>query len=1111
MATISTTVNLTGVTGIVYAAAGYTSVYNNVPQSNTINLYVPYGANVQLTNPNYTTDTTTGFHVLQTITAQGASTDYTVWSYYGQVTLTSKTNGQKIVFQLTRPQGGANNSGVNVVFSDGEIAYTSNTSATGVWTMWITQGGSGTTGTTGWGTNSVASPFTAATALDQAVLGAGGSATLNTSINSSSVTTWSATPTTFTLTTNVDAPGTGAFTASSPSGNSTVYGQIGGTTATFTPGDTITATGTGNTFNLTDSVGGSTLPTGSSVSGVQTLNLNSAAATGVVSFAGYTGLTTLNVVDVTGSAGITAAATTNTTVTSTAQAVGNVIVNGGLNVTVTDAGATTGTVTIGGTTAAAGTVTVNQTYSAAASITGGIIAVTGGTTVTVNEVAATNTSNAIAVVEGAVNVDGTALTTTVSVTQTGGVTAQAASANVANTSSTGYAATSGVTTGAVAIRDATDIAGTSATTSGTIRTVTLSNYGASTISSNVLTSLNLSSSTASGALASGTLGVTYGLTTGNPTSLALGLGGGSLGALTLNGNLVTTINAALTANTTLDQIVDTGLRTLALSGTGVLALTTSNTALTSVTASGAAGLNADVSGAAGLTSINFSGTSASNTLTLNSTVQAYTGGSGNDVITISANATKAITGGSGTDRIVLNASGATFTATTGTNVTGFESFGLGSAATGTYNLSTLGQSGVSSIFVGLLNGASVITNIATGTVLNITDAPTQALTYRLASTSGPTSAVTVNLVGSTVAATSGGGTRGYITTALTLEDANLVGIGSVTINSDASVYQGLQTITTLTDTALSTLAITGTGSLSIGAEATSQTAITISDNGTGTSATADGIVGLTSTGNVLGYINYSGTHAFTIGTLTDLVPNLSVTNANTGTTGVLTIGTHTDANLVSLTLNGAVALTGTYTTTSAATVSGATDNSAVSLTMTGATGAKTVTLGNGNDTVVIGNVGTTASTDTVTLGTGQDSVTFAGANNNVVINNVTVAAHTGADQFSYGLTGANFATVAGGTITGAQTNDILKFSAETIATNVLDAVTAGSTAALTITAVESAAAAAAGDVAYSYFGGNTYVAENNAGVAAAAANTTLVILTGQHTFVTGTAQVTLLS
>jgi hypothetical protein len=205
------------------------------------------------------------------------------------------------------------------------------------------------------------------------------------------------------------------------------------------------------------------------------------------------------------------------------------------------------------------------------------------------------------------------------------------------------------------------------------------------------------------------------------------------------------------------------------------------------------------------------------------------------------------------------------------------------------------------------------------------------------------------------------------------------------------VFQGLHTITALNNTATSALTnlnITGTGSLSIVAARTSATSLTISDNATGTSATADGIVTL-NTSDTLGTINYSGTHAFTIGTLNNNVANMTVTNANTGTSGVLTIGSHTDANLASLTLNGSVALTGVYALNGAATVSGATNNSAVSLTMNGG-GVKTITLGNGANTIVTG-----AADDVITVGTGANSITGAAGADTITVG----AGHTTVDRY----------------------------------------------------------------------------------------------------------------
>jgi hypothetical protein len=65
---------------------------------------------------------------------------------------------------------------------------------------------------------------------------------------------------------------------------------------------------------------------------------------------------------------------------------------------------------------------------------------------------------------------------------------------------------------------------------------------------------------------------------------------------------------------------------------------------------------------------------------------------------------------------------------------------------------------------------------------------------------------------------------------------------------------------------------------------------------------------------------------------------------------------------------------------------------------------------------------------------------------------------------------------------------------------VLAAVTAGASASATVAAVNAAAAAAQYDVAYSQYGGNTYIAEAHA-AANTAASITNIELVGLHTIV----------
>ena len=787
--------------------------------------------------------------------------------------------------------------------------------------------------------------------------------------------------------------------------------DIAGAT-TWTAGDTVTGTGNNNTINI---VSGSAIaaPAGSTVTGVQTANITSGATIGsttAISTTGWTGLNTLNLTGV-GTVAATAATSTAVNVTDSSFAATTMTINGGGNVSITATGNTTGgTLNEGQTTANTGTTTISLTSSTTAA-TGAVINAKGGTTVTITDTM-TNTATGAAVqaVVGAIGVTGTSATTSVSVTQSGGVTGAVAVTNNANTR-TAVSATSGVTNAAVTIADAN--AG-SATAAATIRSVTLQNYGASTISSNALTTLTLSNT---GTTASGTLGLTYGLTTGNPTTLALNLNGGSLGVITDNGNKLATFNTVLSANTTLAGITDTAARTLALSGTGVLTLSATNTALTSITEAGAVGLNADLSGVTGITSFNFATASGANTVTLNAATQAYAGGLGSDVVTIGVDALRAISGGGGTDTLVLSATAATYTTNTYTNVTGFNNLRVTHAAGGSYDMSKFtGYTGIQDT-----GATNTFTKVTAGTTLAL-QAATTAIVYQVSDTAGATDSVAVTLSGTTVTAANGGGTAGFTTTALTLQDANSVGIGTVSINSDASVFQGLHTIITLTDNNLSSLAITGTGSLSITNQTNVSTGLTISDNGTGASATADGIGTLTSTGSVLGNISYSGTHAFTIGALADSVANLTITNANTGSSGVLTVSHNADTALVGLNLNGSVAYTLAASATAAVTVSGASDNQNVSLNFTGSTGVDTITLGNGANTIITG-----ASNDVITLGTGANTVTAGAGNDTITLGSHsastvdTIRMLTAVDNGTDTIVGLNAATDVFNTSAAART------------------------------------------------------------------------------------------
>lgn len=130
--------------------------------------------------------TAAGFQQLYAVVVEGASSDYTVSSYYGIATLTNIVTGQVIKLSLPKPPPGLNNYGIDVSFTDGSISLTSHQSNAGVWTVWATQGVPLGGNTQGW-YNSGAVPLPAtgfAPDLSLASWVAGNPSVLNTQDNS---------------------------------------------------------------------------------------------------------------------------------------------------------------------------------------------------------------------------------------------------------------------------------------------------------------------------------------------------------------------------------------------------------------------------------------------------------------------------------------------------------------------------------------------------------------------------------------------------------------------------------------------------------------------------------------------------------------------------------------------------------------------------------------------------------------------------------------------------------------------------------------------------------------------------------------------------------------
>jgi hypothetical protein len=862
----------------------------------------------------------------------------------------------------------------------------------------------------------------------------------------------------------------------------------------------LNVTTTDSTINPTGNSENVTAPSTTAVTVTDTLTTTTAAATTTISGGSTVNLTEtatassdtigdINIGETTGNssgANPTGAVSVTATETLTGTGVaGNISVSGGttqtINSTVNASINPTFQATITAS-SAAGAVVINDNTVATAdkSISNSdIVEVKGGTTITVNENLTANatlaasiaaaTASPVTVTGGNVYISGSATTTAVTVTQTaavapspGAVAVPAGAGSPAVPAQPGFNAvaagaitsatavvpgTLGVTDGNVYITDPT----------GVITTVTLNNYGNSLYSSTVggsLATVNLSGT-------AGTLEIKEAAATA--TALTLNLNGvtpdqSAEDAIEIDdeGNKITTLNVVAGATaSTLTGLTDTSsaLTSLNVSGNSVVTITTLDTPnITTLNVTGAAGFTGNIS-ETGITAFDPTSTGVITT-TLNATTQTFTGGAGQDIVTINEDATKAITGGTATNNEIILEGGVTYTAAnTGTNVTGFSILGVGSvgssstvtvgSTTNTVDMSVL--SGTYDALVVYGSGMSeTFTNVAAGTSLALIGGD-DTIVYTVAGASGPTDTVGITL--GTASSTS-------TTTSLTLADSNDVGIGTVNVVSNASSSSLSNTISALTDDGLAKLTVSGAAGLTINALtelSTQATAMTINNNSAGTVAigtlTDENLGSLTFTGTglssvtnlidstsqfvsisnngtggtvnvktltdaALTHLSFAGTGAVDVQTILDVVaPTLTI--ANTGT-GAATVGDGSptgfaDPDLTSLTLTGNVAIGqnklstgdggGTPIQASATgentgvTISGSTDNAHINIYLTGAAAGSTdsITLGNGNDYITDGS---TAGTVNVTVGTGSNLIVLGATSDTTGSYAVTLGAHT---------------------------------------------------------------------------------------------------------------------
>ena len=586
------------------------------------------------------------------------------------------------------------------------------------------------------------------------------------------------------------------------SGNDTFEGSKADGTNFFTSLDKLDGGAGTDSLNITVTANFSTAgAVGATVKNIENVNITS-TGTVTADTSAWTGAETLTTAS-TGNSTITAATTTDVVATvASPTGAGAAVINGGkavtLSVTDTNAADTASgnTSTVGVTTRAAGAVTVTQTETFVASADGGATAlatgsirVDGGTSVNVNSLAVAGTGNHTNDINtiGQVTVNGKGTVTDVTVTQSAATVAYAAAGDKQK-----------ITNGAVVITD-----NNTATKADTITTVTLNNFGDSTIQGNALTTLNLTGGAAA-ATASGTVGISQsaGLTTSAPTTLSINMTSGRVGVITDTNDQYTTVNVASAAASTIAGLDFTNATTLNVSGAGLTTIS-AQTDLAKVTAITSTGGGLSLAGAISNTAT-FTGGDGKDSVEITATTKAITMGAGDDTVTITASALGtggSVDAGEGSDTLSMtaaNAVTASAATTFETKISGFEKLSLGAvAATGTVALANLDD----------LNDVA-IAGVAAGQALTLSGAQS-GVNLRFADATQTSTIVALANEGSADVA------NVFLTTAdnsSTLAALNLTGFETINIASadtDKDTTAASNALTALTAAAAKSIVVTG--------------------------------------------------------------------------------------------------------------------------------------------------------------------------------------------------------------------------------------------------------------------------------------------------------------
>ena len=639
-------------------------------------------------------------------------------------------------------------------------------------------------------------------------------------------------------------------------------------------------------------------------------------------------------------------------------------------------------------------------------------------------------------------------------------------ANVTEVSISGGATTSDITT--VNIADNGTAATALLATTDVLATVTIiGTTGASTLASDALTTLNI---TSTGALITNndgfanaadarvlTINVGEGTVSGVTDAGATGLVINTTGAVTALGTVTTALATSATINA--NDAISAGTvdvsgagATVTIAGDSVATIDLATLATAAVTITEAAGFTDVTTGTAA--SYTNSGTGAvtlgATTVTAGLAAAAtYTGGSGVDTVSFGAS-TKASTLGAGNDVAFLTGAalgtGGSIDAGAGTgdtlgmtvanavtasatdlfeaSISGFEKLTVGTSAAGTINMANLDDIKDINISTGV-GHAIVLSGLQDGTTTQINaDATAGSVTHTLASSAGTSDTLNLTISG---AGNVTGGTHVMAAT----ETVNISAL-----DSDATVSDAVHTLT-LQATSATSVVVTGDAGLNM--TNTGNVAITNFDASAVTSA-ASNVTFVSANVTAASSVTIkggAGADTLTGGATKDTITGGAGNDILSGGAGVdvLDGGAGNDtfnyatANLLATETISGGAGTDILTLTDASTV--------IDADFTLVTSVETMTMSNNAHTVTLGALASAAGIVTYNGGTGVDTLTVGAG----FTNNLTVAGGNGADVIvltNYtgtanltGGTGVDTYTLGAGTevISGAAGADVVNVGA----------------------------------------------------------------------------------